>query len=115
MTTTTVLIIALVASIGLSVTLALGNTKLKAKNTKLKVENENLQYELGKTLLNKDQLETEIKEHSTYQDRIEAIKEKFKQTSEIKPLKKATKKDVEAFYESQKPISKKRKLKVIEK
>ena len=45
MTTTTVLIIALVASIGLSVTLALGNTKLKAKNTKLKVENENLQYE----------------------------------------------------------------------
>ena len=109
---TTILIIALVGSIGVSVVLALGNAKLKANNSKLKVENTNLQYELGKTLLNKEQLENE-ETQTLSQDRIETIKEKFKQTSEIKPLKKATQEEVDAFYESQNP-NKKRKTKTLE-
>lgn len=81
----------------------LNNAKLKADNSKLRLENQNLQYELGKTMLNNER-ENDI---AISEDRIESIKDKFRKTSEIKLGKKATKKDVEAFYETQKVSRKK--------
>jgi hypothetical protein len=110
----TLLIILLILSIGVSVMLAISNAKLKANSAKLKVENENLQYELGKSFLNNGQDESEDEGSSLSKDRIESIKEKYLQTSEIKPLKKATKKEVDAFYESQKTTKNKRRTKIIE-
>ena len=82
-----------VVAVSLSVIMYLNNAKLKAENAKLKVENLNMQYELGKTMLNKD--------NELSQERVEEIKNNFKATQKIKPMKKATKEDVEKFYESQ--------------
>jgi hypothetical protein len=85
----------------ITVPLFINNAKLKAKNTKLTVERNNLEYELGRSLLGK-------KNEELSPDRINSMKERFKQTSDIKPVKQATKKDVEAFYETQKVDKKER-------
>ena len=92
-----------VISLCIGVPAILNNAKLKADNSKLRLENQNLQYELGRTILNNENK----KDNVVSEDRIESIKDKFRKTSEIKPTKKATREDVEAFYESQKRAIKK--------
>lgn len=92
------LIIIIAALTGIGIPVVVSNAKLKAKNTKLKIENENLEYELGKRMLDKKNYGNE---------RINLIKEKYKQTEIIKPEKKVTKEEVEAFYENQRQGNKK--------
>ena len=84
-------------SLVVAIIFVLNNIKLKANNSKLKVENENLQHELGKKLLNNDEKDSEV----ISRERIDAIRASFRKKIEIKPVKQATKEDVEAFYKSQ--------------
>ena len=95
-----ILITITVIAIFFSVFLAVKNIKLKANNTKLKKENVNLQYELGVTLV-KEKENLVTKDNVISQERINSIKERFKETEKIKKGKGATKEDVEAFYRSQ--------------
>lgn len=91
-----VLILISIAAIAVSVYFTINNAKLKARITKLEVENKNLEYELGNTII-----QTEKSDGVISQEKINAIKEKYIATSEIKKVKGATKEDVENFYKSQ--------------